>query len=222
MKKNLCVLLSCMLVSGLFYPIQASSQYGIKHKDQVTQDWEVHVDYPIFQQLENKKLQNEINKKIIQKLEDTSREISSAAEEMNGFPVLYYEESSVIKNEEFYSVILTSHISKGNNYNSTVTSINFMNQSNGKVVGLKDLFQMEELNKQVRKELAKEPDTYFTKSFAGVRENTAFYIRGKLVTLIFNKFEIAPGVYGTPEIQIPLERLKRKDNETYAPFPSIT
>ncbi len=223
MKRFLGLLLVCVFIIGLSNPLQASSRYGIKHKDQVNQDWEVHVDYPVFEALKNRQLQKEINEKIIQKLEDTSSEIRGAAEEMTGFPVLYYEEAAVYREKQLYSVVLTSHISRGNNYTSTVTSLNFYDRDRGKVLTLNELFEMDELNKQVKKELAKEPDTYFVKTFSSVRPNTAFYIRGDMLNLVFNKFEIAPGVYGTPEIQIPLKRLKEKDTEkAHAPFPSIS
>ncbi|UOR13343.1 DUF3298 and DUF4163 domain-containing protein [Halobacillus amylolyticus] len=199
------------------------SLYSIKHKDKVMQDYEIHIDYPVFNGLPNEKLQEQVNKKVSNKLEDTVREVKRVAEQSTGFPVLYYEEEEVIEDDKMISVVMTSNISRGNNYNSTVRSINFSNGDNGRVITLKDVVKMPLLNQEVKKQMANEPDTYFHQSFNSVREDTAFYINGEQLVLIFDKYEIAPGVYGTPEISVPLEKVRKNQSskETNVPFPQI-
>lgn len=215
------------IVLGLFFvPIQAvgaESQYKIVHKDQVTEDWEVHVDYPLFERLESEELQDTVNTQIVQKLEDTFRSVKRGANETMGVPYLYYEETAVFKKEHFYSVVMTSHITRGNRYNSTVTSINFDDVNGGSVKSLKEVFHIDRLNKEVKKTLESDPDTYLQEPFAGVRDNTAFYLQEDQLVLVFNKFEVAAGVHGTPEIVIPLDGLLKEDfHKRQPPLPSYT
>ncbi|UOQ92607.1 DUF3298 and DUF4163 domain-containing protein [Halobacillus shinanisalinarum] len=199
------------------------SLYSIKHKDKVKQDYEIHIDYPVFNGLPNEKLQEEVNNKVSNKLENTVREVKRVAEQSTGFPVLYYEEEEVIEDDKMISIVMTSNISRGNNYNSTVSSINFENGDNGRILTLEDVVEMPSLNQEVKKQMANEPDTYFHQSFNSVREDTAFYINGEQIILVFNKYEIAPGVYGTPEISIPLDRVRKDQSskETNVPLPQI-
>ncbi|MGP4075491.1 RsiV family protein [Halobacillus sp. K22] len=223
MKQVWIILIAAMFIVSGSNIGEAKSHYKIKHKDQITNDWEIHVDYPLFDQLEDKDLQQEVNTKIVQKLEDTFRDVKRGAGDLMGMPVLYYEETGVYREKDLYSVVMTSHISRGEQYNSTVTSVNFKNTDQGKVVPLAELVDMEELNKRVQKVITQEPDTYNTEKFNKVRDNTAFYVADDQLFLIFNKYEIAAGVHGTPEIQIPLNGMELEQaDETNAPFPSFT
>lgn len=204
-------------------PVAAVNPYKIVHKDQVAEDWEVHVDYPLFEGLESKDLQDTVNHQIVQKLEETFRRVKRGAGEMMGMPYLYYEETSVFKEEDFYSVVMTSHISRGERYNSTVTSINFNDERGGAVKKLADIVHIDRLNKEVKKVLETDPDLYSKEPFAGVRDNTAFYLEDDKIVLVFNKFEVAAGVHGTPEIPIPLKGiLKEEMDKKEAPLPSYT
>ncbi|WP_394219641.1 RsiV family protein [Halobacillus trueperi] len=203
--------------------VTAESEYKIVHKDKVTEDWEVHVDYPRFEHLDSKDLQDTVNFQIVQKLEDTLRDVKRGAGEMMGVPYLYYEETSVFKEKTFYSVVMTSHISRGNRYNSTVTSINFQDDRGGSIKKLKDLVYIDRLNKEVKKALEADPEMYLQEPFAGVRDNTAFYVKDEHLVLVFNKFEIAAGVHGTPEISIPLKGILKEELEKKVPpLPSYT
>ncbi|MGI8314972.1 DUF3298 domain-containing protein [Halobacillus mangrovi] len=200
--------------------VHAESLYQIRHKDQITQDWEIHADYPLFDHLENKELQEKVNMKIVLKLKNTLRSVQREASEVMGFPILYYEESSVFKNKEFYSVVMTTNISKGDQYHSRVTSINFSDEPGGEIHSLKDYVHMDRLNKEVKAQMAQDKDTFNLQNFTEVREDTAFYVNeGKLV-LVFNKYEVAAGVHGTPEIEVSLEKVKKKEktDKTYAPI----
>ncbi|CDQ20390.1 Protein of unknown function [Halobacillus karajensis] len=222
MKRLLVVLFfGIVLIPGQI--ISAESPYKIIHKDKVTEEWELHVDYPLFERLESEDLQDTVNQQIVQKLEDTFRNIKRGSGKMVGVPYLYYEETSIVKEKAFYSVVMTSHISRGNRYNSTVTSINFSDEIGGSVKQLKDMVYIDKLNKKVEKALEADPDMYDQKPFAGVRDNTAFYVKDNQIVLVFNKFEIAAGVHGTPEISIPLKGLLKEDlQKKQPPLPSYT
>lgn len=223
MKLWLIVFLALTMLFNQSQAVAAVSQYKIVHKDQVAEDWEVHVDYPLFDGLESKGLQDTVNHQIVQKLEDTFRRVKRGAGEMMGIPYLYYEETSVYKEKNFYSVVMTSHISRGERYNSTVTSINFNDERGGSVKKLKELVHIDRLNKEVKKFLEADPDMYLQEPFAGVRDNTAFYLEDDKIVLVFNKFEVAAGVHGTPEVPIPMEGILKEDvGKKQAPLPSYT
>ncbi|WJE16645.1 DUF3298 domain-containing protein [Halobacillus sp. ACCC02827] len=203
--------------------VAAESQYKIVHKDQVTEGWEIHVDYPLFEQLENKAIQERVNNDIIDKLEEKFRMVKRGAGESIGIPYLYYEETIVYEEKEFFSVVMTSHISRGDRYNSTVSSVNFVDGAAGEIRPLKEVVHMDRLNKAVEKIIQSDPDTYFQKTFRGVRDNTAYYLQKDKIVLVFNKYEVAPGVFGTPEMSIPLKGMKKEHpKEKRAPVPSYT
>ncbi|MBH0231125.1 RsiV family protein [Halobacillus yeomjeoni] len=222
--KHLCSIILSLLIIGNTISVEAESLYKIRHKDKITQDWEIHVDYPLFEHLKNKTLQEEVNREIVQKLEHTFRNIRREASEFVGFPVLYYEESTVYKQDDYYSVVMNTSITRGEQYHSTVSSVNFIDSADGKITSLKDLVHMDILNGEVRKVMAQDRDTFLYHKFNGVRENTAFYITEGQLVLVFNKYEVAAGVHGNPEIRIELKRVLKKEDagETYAPFPIIT
>nr|WP_255437742.1 RsiV family protein [Thalassobacillus sp. CUG 92003] len=127
-----------------------------------------------------------------------------------GFPIFYYGETEVVKDIDFYSVLLTSNISWENHYQSQVKSFNFFNKPEATIATLEELTNFEKLTEEVKRELAKDPEVYNVKDFKTLREDTAYYLKDGDIVLVFNKYEIAPGVYGNPEITIPYSRVKAK------------
>ncbi|MFC7320229.1 RsiV family protein [Halobacillus campisalis] len=220
MKKLL--LLICLL--GLLPTITyADSAYSIRHKDHIRQDYEIHVDFPNFDGLKNKHLEEEVNEEIKSVLEKSINQTQKAGEESVGFPVLYYGESIVVEEEQFYSVVMTANITRGNQYHSTVRSINFENEKDGVFLTLDEVAHLDKLNEQVKKKLVSDPETFNAQGFQGIRKDTAFYIKGKKLTLVFDKYEIASGVFGTPEITIPYD-LVEKDKPLHkktVPVPKV-
>lgn len=222
MKRYVLIVLAGFVFFQVMPTVHAESLFQIKRKDQVTQDWEIHVDYPLFDQLRNKELQDKVNDSITDKLDHQFEMVRRGADETNGAPILYYEESDVYSENDFYSVVMTSHLTKGNEYTSSVTSINFENGSRSELLPLKEIVRMDALNKEVRRKIAQDPETYLTKQFKEVRGDTAYYVEENHLVLIFNKYEIAAGVHGTPQIQIPLEFVeKKREDVNKAPLPSI-
>lgn len=222
MKRLMCLLVISMIFLHHGVNVHAESLFQVKRKDQVTQDWEIHLEYPLFDQMEDKKLQQKVNDKIVEKLDRQMQMVHNEANEVYGFPILYYEETNVIKDSTMFSVIMTSHISKGDQYRSSVTSVNFSPEE-GEVKSLEDVVFIDRLNDQVKKAMAQDKEMYKLQKFSGVRENTAFYIKNKKIVLIFNKYEVAAGVYGTPEVVVSLDSVKKEQaDNTHAPFPSIT
>ncbi|RWZ51293.1 DUF3298 domain-containing protein [Halobacillus fulvus] len=219
MKQILIIIISIfvMLASGMGVSAEQSS-FQVKRKNHITQDWEVHVNYPEFDQLENEELQQQVNERIISKLDQQLKMVKRSANQVIGIPILYYEESSVVEEEGFYSVVMTSNISKGEQYNTTVTSINFDSKS---IKRLEDFVYMDKLNQEIKRAIAQDPDTYFTEKFQEVRKDTAYYVKNEKLILVFNKYEVAAGVHGTPEVEVNLEDIKKEETPK-APLPRVT
>ncbi|WP_245807753.1 RsiV family protein [Halobacillus massiliensis] len=208
MKKWLIILTVLLFSNEL--TVQAESIYSIKHKDQVKPEFEIHVDYPLFNGIKNKRLQEDVNENVKETIDEVVREVEKLGDQSNGFPVLYYEEFTVAENKGLCSVVMTAHISQGNKHDSRVRSLNFQNDENGIFLELKDVVDLSKLNIEVNKIISNDPESFNTQQFTGVRDNTAFYIKDGELFLIFNKYEIAPGVFGTPEISIPFSKVKRE------------
>ncbi|GGF23312.1 hypothetical protein GCM10010954_22610 [Halobacillus andaensis] len=206
--RKLLLLLMAMMVFAL--PVKAESVYSIQHKDHIRQDYEIHIDFPNFDGLVNKKLEEEVNKGIKEEIDATMKQVKRAGENSTGFPVLYYGESSVIEEKEMISVILTSNITRGDYYESSVSSINFENEKDGIFLKLEDVAHIDKLNQEVQKKFSSDPETFNIQSFQGVRKDTAYYIKDEKLTLVFNKHEVAAGVFGTPEISIPYHLVKKE------------
>ncbi|WP_173917138.1 DUF3298 and DUF4163 domain-containing protein [Halobacillus sp. Marseille-Q1614] len=208
MKKWLIILTLCLLFMNAV-TVQAANLYSVKHKDQVNSDYEIHVDYPLFNGLRNKNLQEDVNEKVKGKIDEVVRELKRMEKQSTGFPVLYYEEFTVAENKGLCSIVMTSNISQGNKHDSTVRSINFENDENGIFLELKDVVDIHKLNIEVKKIISSEPKAFNVQAFTGIREDTAFYIKDGELFLIFNKYEVAAGVYGTPELSIPYKKVKK-------------
>ncbi|MCP3028862.1 RsiV family protein [Halobacillus sp. A5] len=206
--RTILLIIIAVVFSAL--PAQAESVYSIKHKDRVMEDYEIHIDFPNFDGLINKNLEQEVNGQIKSEIEETMEEVKRAGEESVGIPVLYYGESSVIEDKDLISVILISNITKGDHYASSVRSINFENKEGGVFMNLEDVAHLDKLNVEVERKLARDPETFKVQNFGGVRKDTAYYINDGKLTLVFDKYEIASGVYGTPEISIPYQLVKKE------------
>lgn len=222
MKTYILILVASVVFLYNVGPIHAESLFKVKRKDQVTQDWEIHVDYPLFDQLESKELQVKVNESITNKLDHQLDMVQRSANETSGAPILYYEETDVYKEDNFYSVVMTSHFTKGNQYDSSVTSINFENRQGEDLLPLDELVYMDKLNKEVRRKMAEDPEMYLTESFNEVRKDMAYYIEDDRLVLVFNKYEIAAGVHGTPQLHIALKDIeKEREEENSAPLPRV-
>ncbi|MBM7553828.1 DUF3298 and DUF4163 domain-containing protein [Thalassobacillus pellis] len=194
-----------MMLSLNHIEVQANDVglYEMKRVDEVSDSFEIHIEYPVFKKLKDKEFQEKLNKLVEARVETSISEVKKEAEGSSGFPILYYGESKIITNNNFHSVLMTKNISRGNTFSGEVQSLNFYNQSDAELIALTDVMDLSKINEAVTKHMEAEADSYFIEEFKGVRPDTAFYLEDDQLVLMFNKYEIAPGVYGTPEIKIP-------------------
>ncbi|MCM3039115.1 DUF3298 domain-containing protein [Paenibacillus motobuensis] len=94
---------------------------------------------------------------------------------------------------------------------------NVWNKSEAERVTLEELFGTDykaALDKQIREQIAKQPDDYFADEFKGIDagQEEDFYVKDGKAVIVFPKYSIAPGAAGTPEFSIALSA-KGGDNE---------
>lgn len=110
------------------------------------------------------------------------------------------------------SVILTSVSSAG----SSMEKVDTVVFDNGK--GTKEIIRITDdtalgkngikiANKKISATISKNPGKYNV-DFSGIGVNADFYIKDNSVYLVFDKYEISPGVYGTQEISIDRDKIK--------------
>ncbi|WP_051353324.1 DUF3298 and DUF4163 domain-containing protein [Thalassobacillus devorans] len=205
--KNIYSLIAFVLfLSGFASSVQAKEGliYEMKNFDEVENRWEIHIQYTEFTGLEDKVFQEKLNKMIEEKVAGYIQTVKEEADDSHGVPIRFYGETKILKENNFYSVLMTSSLSRGNTFSGDVESFNFYNQKETQLATLMDFMDLDKIDKEVKKQISANPDVYFVEEFKQVRPDTAFYLQGEELVLIFNKYEIAPGVYGTSEIKIPI------------------
>jgi hypothetical protein len=88
-----------------------------------------------------------------------------------------------------------------------VATYNFVDGAEAKPVTLASLFgdnYKQIIDAQVQKTIQANPDNYFKDAFKGISDTQAFYVEKGDAVLVFQKYDIAPGAAGNPEIRIPL------------------
>ncbi|MFD1020622.1 DUF3298 and DUF4163 domain-containing protein [Thalassobacillus hwangdonensis] len=204
MRRILMMLLVCMMFAPAIADGAEANVYQMKQIDEVTNQWEIHIDYPEFTGLVDARFQEKLNVLIKETVDKQVKQMKQEAEEAK-FPVQLYAETKVLQHNNFYSTLITFSKSFGNTFSGDIQSFNFYNQEGAKLIPLTDIIDLNKLTEQVREEMQKEPSKYFIEEFKGVRPGTAYYMQDGELVLIFNKYEIAAGVYGNPEIKIPLK-----------------
>ncbi|ENH95910.1 hypothetical protein J416_13539 [Gracilibacillus halophilus YIM-C55.5] len=214
MKSGVIIFITVMIAS-LF-----SSMVLASEKSQKTATVEPHdfkdieeLKYPQVSDMEENIMEEKINQAFDKYIRDSYKEYKDnikMADEYDFVPD--YQTDYEVKYNQFpYLSILTSNyiFSGGAHGNTTVRSFNF-DASNGTWLSLTDILQDEEQLKAVRDyvwEYAIErPDIFYPdlkKEDVKLNANTAFYFTGEGITLVFQRYEIAPYVSGNQEIPIP-------------------
>ncbi|NDI36065.1 stalk domain-containing protein [Chengkuizengella sediminis] len=196
----------------------------------------VNAVLPEIQGLKDVHFQGEINEKIkmmfeekIEELEKDAIEHAQEAKESGWNFHKYSLDMSYdmkIAGDLVSIVIGTSTYTGGANATTIVDSVNIVNQSEAKEVSITELMEKDKINELILAEINKNPDQYFTPGdlgFQTVKEDQAYYIDREEVVLIFDEYEIAPGVAGTPYIFIPFvnERMDHKYSKDVSPSEEI-
>ncbi|OEH92015.1 PdaC/SigV domain-containing protein [Bacillus solimangrovi] len=176
--------------------------------------YHLELDMPELNNVKDKELEKQINRQIAEfyetKQNEVEKEAKELAEEFKGtdipFRPFYLGIDYNVETEgDLVSIVLHTYTySGGANGMSTVDSINFVNKKDGEVVKLFDLADQNEFTKRVKEQIEKQ---FKNNSFEleELNKNTAFYVEGDEIVLIFDEYEIAAGVFGAPEVRIPIK-----------------
>jgi len=97
---------------------------------------------------------------------------------------------------------------------------NVWNKSEAERVTLEGLFGADYknmLDKQIREQMAKQPENYFADEFKGIDagQEENFYVKDGKAVIVFPKYSIAPGAVGIPEFSVALPKDENSgENET--------
>lgn len=110
------------------------------------------------------------------------------------------------------SVILTSTSSSGSSMEKIDTVVFDNSKGSKEIIRITDDAALGKngikiANKKISATISKNPGKYNV-DFSGIGVNADFYIKDNSVYLVFDKYEISPGVYGTQEIAIDKSKIK--------------
>lgn len=182
---------------------------------------EIEAKLPVIKDIKDKQYAEKINTRIEssftkhkQQLEQDAKQFAKDAE-AEGFPFrkfgLFVEYDVKTKGDIVSIVMTTANYSGGANLNSWVDSINFRNTKPAKPVELTDFASRDQIEKQAKQAVLKQLEDPF--GLESLADNQAFYVEGNELVLIFDEYEVAPGVAGTPSVQLSLDKLSGEAND---------
>lgn len=191
--------------------------------DIVNESLNAHVDTPEVEGLSDKMLEAKINSQIQERLEESLLEIQIRAEEYkeayfatggneDGYSPIEAEVGYEVKfsSEENLSFVVYQYETLASAY----TQYTYYNYDliNDVELKLKDIYGEEYIDKinssiiKTIEEMKKDPQNIFFEGdmgFVSIKEDQKFYIKNNgSVTIVFDKYEIAPGAMGMIEIEI--------------------
>ena len=173
----------------------------------------IDVEIPQISGLSNNSKEKDINREILDKTNLWIKEAKDTSEDIK--PTIPYELMSryvLTNNKDILSFYIDYYQFSGGAHGITIRSTYNINNETGEKVMLKDLFQegfdyKTYINEEIRKEINKHPDYYFTgkEGFNGIKEDQSFYIKDNKLLIHFPYYEIAPYATGMPEFEITLK-----------------
>ncbi|WP_229520977.1 DUF3298 domain-containing protein [Paenibacillus sp. GM2] len=193
----------------------------------------VHVKIPVVEGLKDTQYGLEMNDiiernadKAIQEWEKLAAEGAKEAKE-NKYEFRPYElyidyevksdGSAAVNPQQLLSFVVTQEGFSGGTSMPIKYFYNVWNKAEAERVTLEELFGSDykaALDKQIREQIAKQPDDYFADEFKGIDagQEEDFYVKDGKAVIVFPKYSIAPGAAGTPEFSIALAA-KGEDHE---------
>ncbi|NBI27712.1 DUF3298 domain-containing protein [Chengkuizengella sp. YPA3-1-1] len=212
------------------FDLQQSSKVSVESTDYAFQNEYVVVEgkLPVVKGMKDEKFQKEVNKQIIQFVEQKTAEVEKQSKVFNdeqkklgddaisgphNSPTGPYSLNINYKvkiSGNMVSIVFNTYTIgyiAANGINE-VDSINIIDNTKGHIVELKHFVaDKEKLNQLIQKEIESN-EQLFKDSFKSIRNDQAFYVEDNQLSVVFNEYEIAAGYVGTPTVTIPLEQLE--------------
>lgn len=225
-KRIITIIIAVVFISC---PAAANAETNYKNDNIITntvmensEKLEINAEIPEITGLDNQGIQKEINSLINNTFEKDKAAIQKAAEQLmipGNKSVLFVTNEVKTDNENLLSFVVTNYLYSGGA--NGITRVDYYNIDKEKncLLALSDLFSDDsdykkiinlEIQKQIDEALKTDFGMYFTDNdyaFKEIRTDQGFYIKDNNLVIGFNKYEIAPGATGTPEFEIPIDKL---------------
>lgn len=204
--------------------------------DHIKEDKEylsINLNIPVMSQLNNRRLEKKLNKKIHKNQVCLKQGIEKDAYKhykyaiKNKYPIHPYElltNYHVKSNHDIFSLEISIYDYRGGAHGMTTNAYYNIDTKKGKLLSLKDylvqcsgdknIWYQDLINQEITRQIAareEQGEVFFEDDlgFQGVKENQAFYINdhGQLV-IVFGLYEIAPYSSGIIEFYIPSQLIK--------------
>lgn len=172
----------------------------------------IDVIIPQINGLLNKEREKIINNEILEYTNMWINEGKKASLDMN--PTIPYEYNAKYKisnKENILSFYIDYYQFNGGAHGITNREMYNINIKTSEYIELKDLFIRDfdyesYINKEIKKQIDKNPENYFPNSFKGIKKDQKFYIENNKLVIHFPYYEIAPYVAGMPEFIIDIPK----------------
>lgn len=223
-----CVLVLVIFVFSNFNLVNAKQNINkleIKRAnvEEKSEYFEMNLNIPIINGLENKEREKELNEGFKNKALDFGKGIKAMAEEdfkeskKEGYDVKIYE--AVVNfniqyiGENYISLLVDSYSYTGGAHGITLRQSYNIDRNTGEIITLKNIFKdgydyKKVIDEMIMKQINKDKDNYFPEDFKGIQENQAFFINEEGLVVYFQLYEIAPYVTGFPEFKVPFDDIK--------------
>lgn len=166
----------------------------------------------IVRLIDNNK-EKDINKEILDWTNLWIKDVKDTSEDIK--PTIPYElmaRYTLTNDEDILSFYIDYYQFSGGAHGITTRNSYNIDSKTGNKLILKDLFKKgfdykTYINDEIKKEINKHPEYYFTgkEGFTGIKEDQSFYIKDKKLIIHFPYYEIAPYATGMPEFEITLK-----------------
>jgi hypothetical protein len=188
-----------------------------------TDQLELNLEIPVISGLENKVLQEKINKEILDKAMQTKSELENSYQEYaqsareHDFPAhpfqLYVDYETYISGHILSLAVETYQFTGGAHGLAWRVFYN-LDTKNGQQLSLEELYKdtadyktiiNREIQKQINQQITSDQGMYFDgdMGFKSISDNHPFYIKDGHIVICFGQYEIAPYAAGMPEFQVP-------------------
>jgi hypothetical protein len=183
----------------------------------------VNIKIPVVKGLKDAVYQEKLNHLIEDTAKKELKEFEEQAKELSKLNIEWKPEMNVeyeIKSEgDILSFVVDSYFYTGGAHGISRKDYYNIDANDSKAIELADLFKEnsdfktiinDEINKQIKEQVAEGEKSYFTgeNGFVTINDDSSFYIDkdGNLV-ITFQQYDIAPGYMGHPEFKIPNESI---------------
>ncbi|MFU0799523.1 MAG: DUF3298 DUF4163 domains-containing protein [Xylanivirga thermophila] len=234
MPKNIIMFLVGLLLStGLVYNannihhiytntseiINSDASIFEKSIDYETNNLELDIKIPIVRGLKNKKIEQNLNRKIRKDILHFKKEIEDKANK-DIYSNIHYETVTSyevpFQSDNIISITILFYEYTGGNHGVSKKAAYNFDLNTGEEITLKSIFidgigYKEIINNEIEKQISQCKDTsFFTgeDGFTGIHYDQAFYFKDDSIIIYFELYDIAPYSSGIPEFKIPLRLLK--------------